>query len=65
MTRIIGVEVACGPIDTTFIYTTDNLQSGGANTLVDIIDLVKLLLATLPLSLVCLIECRSKCSVKL
>jgi hypothetical protein len=32
--RIIGVEVACGPINTTFIYTTDNLQSGGANTLV-------------------------------
>ena len=35
-TRIIAVEVACGPIQTTFVYTTDNLQSGGASLMVDL-----------------------------
>jgi hypothetical protein len=33
-TRIVAVEVACGPFQTTFVYTTDNLQSGGANLMV-------------------------------
>jgi hypothetical protein len=33
-TRIIGVEAKCGPIDTVFFYTTDDMQCGGANVMV-------------------------------
>ena len=46
--RIIGVEVHCGPIHGTFLYYTDNLTSGGASIIVEvmkqsIIDLQSLL----------------------
>ena len=34
--RIIGVEVHCGPVHGTFLYYTDNLVSGGANTIIEI-----------------------------
>lgn len=33
-TRIIGVEATCGPIDTIFFYTIDDMQLGGANVMV-------------------------------
>lgn len=35
--RIIGVEVHCGPIHGTMLYYTDNLVSGGANIMIEII----------------------------
>lgn len=46
--RIIGVEVVCGPIVGTFIYTTDNMVPSGANIMIEVMrqaqaDLVKLL----------------------
>lgn len=34
--RPIGVEVFCGHIKTTFIYTTDDLVRGGANIMVEV-----------------------------
>jgi hypothetical protein len=34
--RVIGVEVVCGPIKGVFIYYTDNLVTGGANIMVEI-----------------------------
>ena len=34
--RIIGVEVVCGPINTHFVYATDNLVSHGANIMVEV-----------------------------
>jgi hypothetical protein len=48
--RVIGVEVYCGPISTVFLYTTDNMVSGGANIMIEIqrqalMDLSKLLRA--------------------
>jgi hypothetical protein len=33
-TRIIGVEATCGPVDTIFFYTIDDMQKGGANVMV-------------------------------
>jgi hypothetical protein len=46
--RIIGVEVVCGPIAGTFIYTTDNMVPTGANIMIEVMrqaqaDLVRLL----------------------
>lgn len=46
--RIIGVEVVCGDIDTMFIYYTDNMVGGGSNIMIEvqrqaIYDLQKLL----------------------
>ena len=46
--RLLGIEVVCGPIDTVFIYRVDSLVVGGANICVElvrqaIIDLAKLL----------------------
>lgn len=35
-TRIIGIEVTCGDINTTFIYYTDDMVSGGALTMIEI-----------------------------
>lgn len=35
--RIIGVEVHCGPIHGTMLYYTDNLVIGGANIMIEII----------------------------
>ena len=36
--RIMGVEVICGPdLDTTFLYHSDQLVSGGANYLIEVI----------------------------
>jgi hypothetical protein len=35
--RVVGVEVVCGPIDKIFLYHTDNLVAGGANTMIQII----------------------------
>ena len=34
--RIIAMEVICGPIDGIFVYYTDNIVSGGANIMVEI-----------------------------
>jgi hypothetical protein len=34
--RIIGVEVHCGPIHGTMLYYTDNLTGGGANAIIDV-----------------------------
>lgn len=34
--RVIGVEVFCGSIETIFIYFTDNLVSSGANIMVEV-----------------------------
>ena len=34
--RIIGVEVHCGPVHGTLLYYTDNLVSGGANIIIEI-----------------------------
>ena len=46
--RIIGVEVYCGPIKTVFVYRTDSLVSSGSNIMAEVlrqsmIDLCKLL----------------------
>lgn len=46
--RLLGIEVYCGPIKTVFIYRVDALVVGGADIMVEcvrqaIIDLVKLL----------------------
>jgi len=35
-TRVIGVEVICGPVNTHFIYSTDELHSHGANIMIEI-----------------------------
>lgn len=35
--RIIAVEVICGDIDTVFLYYTNNLVSGGANIMIEIL----------------------------
>lgn len=35
--RIIGVEVHCGPIHGTILYYTDNLTAGGSNIMIEII----------------------------
>ena len=35
--RIIGVEVHCGPIHGTIIYYTDDMSSGGSNTIIEVI----------------------------
>lgn len=47
-TRVIGVEVICGPVKETFVYTTDNLVPAGSNITIEVIrqaqyDLAKLL----------------------
>jgi hypothetical protein len=34
--RIIGVEVHCGPVHEVFLYYTDNLVDGGANIMIEI-----------------------------
>jgi hypothetical protein len=34
--RVIGVEVYCGPINTVYLYYTDNLVSGGANIMIEV-----------------------------
>lgn len=34
--RVIGVEVVCGPIDGVFLYTTDNMISGGGNIMIEV-----------------------------
>ena len=36
VSRVIGVEVYCGPINTVFLYTTDNMISGGSNIMIEI-----------------------------
>jgi len=36
VSRVIGVEVYCGPINTVFLYTTDNMVSGGSNIMIEI-----------------------------
>lgn len=34
--RVIGVEVACGPVDTTFVYITDDTITHGANIMIEV-----------------------------
>lgn len=34
--RIIGVEVHCGPVHGTFLYYSDNLTSGGGNIIIEV-----------------------------
>ena len=36
-TRMCGVRVKCGPLDTLYIYYTDNMMRGGANTMIEIV----------------------------
>ena len=36
VSRVIGVEVVCGPIDTVFLYLTDNMVSSGANIMIEV-----------------------------
>lgn len=36
MSRIIGVEVHCGPVHGTILYYVDNLVSGGANLIIEV-----------------------------
>lgn len=33
--RIIGVEVHCGPVHGTLLYYTNNLVAGGANIIIE------------------------------
>jgi len=35
--RVIGVEVACGPIQKVYLYHTDDFVGGGANTMVEVL----------------------------
>jgi len=35
MTRIVGIEVVCGPIKTVLVYRTDQLVTGGANITIE------------------------------
>jgi len=35
-TRIVGIEVVCGPIKTVLVYRTDELISGGANITIEL-----------------------------
>jgi len=35
-TRVIGVEVVCGPIDEVFLFLVDDLVGGGANLMIEI-----------------------------
>ena len=34
-TRIVGIEVVCGPIKTVLVYRTDQLVTGGANITIE------------------------------
>lgn len=34
--RVIGVEVHCGPVHGTLLYYTDDLTTGGANTIIEV-----------------------------
>lgn len=34
--RVIGVEVHCGPVHGTLLYYTDNLTKGGANAIIEV-----------------------------
>jgi hypothetical protein len=34
--RVIGVEVHCGPIHGTHLYYTDDLSKGGASTIIEV-----------------------------
>jgi len=48
VSRVIGVEVYCGPINKVFLYITDNMVSDGSNIMIEIqrqalIDLSRLL----------------------
>lgn len=36
LSRIIGVEVHCGPIHGTMLYYVDNLVAGGSNLIIEI-----------------------------
>lgn len=45
--RVIGVEVICGSIETVFLYYTDNLVSGGANIMIEVIRQAQIDLARL------------------
>ena len=34
--RVIGVEVVCGPVDTHFVYITDDTIAHGANIMIEV-----------------------------
>lgn len=56
--RVIGVEVVCGTIDTVFLFVADNMVPGGANLIVEVvrqaqIELARLLNGELPKELIC------------
>ena len=34
--RVIGVEVHCGPVHGTLLYYTDDLSKGGSNTIIEV-----------------------------
>jgi len=35
--RVIGVQVYCGPINTVFLYNTDQIVGKGANTMIEVV----------------------------
>ena len=35
--RVIGVQVYCGPINTVFLYNTDQIFGKGANTMIEVV----------------------------
>ena len=35
--RVIGIEVYCGPINTVFLYNTDQMVGKGANTMIEVV----------------------------
>jgi hypothetical protein len=35
--RVVGVIVVCGPIETRFVYSLDDLVYGGANTMIEVL----------------------------
>lgn len=34
--RVIGVEVHCGPVHGTLLYYTDDMSKGGSNTIIEV-----------------------------
>ena len=53
--RVIGVEVYCGPINTVFLYNTDQMVGKGANTMIEVVRQSK----NLSLNFVYLLLCKN------
>jgi len=48
--RIIGVEVVCGPLDTHFIYYTVDLVGHGGNVMIEVLRQSKFVLSVVSLT---------------